>query len=946
MTSSGDRLSELLQHVLSEYPIDQIGDGIAPHTARDAIEQHIPQRLEELLSSDELRIKRSAGQGRWTAIPWVAIMDRRETEQIQDGIYVVYLFEPQEDRVTLTLNQGVTSVRNDLGAAEARRQLQETATEIRDQVHLEGFEPGPLTFPHASSRNELYGPGTIYYKQYTLDGIPIDEDLEDDVHRLVEAYQTYVTSETQSPPTIYQAPIKSGSGPVRRNYERTVLAGVPRERLEEICEVPVDHELVRVWGNREDTAADRGDYLLFAERDDRYTGEYTLLARITAATVLDPGPAQGFTEAVGWGEEVDETFPHVMFLEPIYQVDLDREDFWSLMDFDGWPNDTYSPIDFEREGSRFFAEYDSIDSFIEEIVGEQIYPSEGTPEYWQEIELQQERAEAFLSDPSRETFEAWLRSFPWYVSRWADSTTEGLFEETTPREVAATLQEAAEHGSIEAVLTLDGFGVTAASEALAAIEPEKFVVLKKDSATALETLQFEPPNPDTQSATQYDAFVQDVEALVEDYDLIELVEDVPHWATDFQLANFAFHQHANGEIDLSELIPDTITSAITDLLATEEDQPDLYRQALAHLVAGKNVVFYGPPGTGKTRAANRIGRAVCGSEPPLVTANAEWSNYQVVGGYRPAGESWTPDPGFLTEAARECQRMIDQTPPRPTWLIIDEMNRANLDEAFGDVFTLLDLDYRTREVLTYADQEVPVPLSFRILATMNTYDQAQLFSLGYAFRRRFAFVNVPSLLEERDTTEPDAGVDVPPAEAPTVDDARADLVDLVSDAAIDAMTIENEHAAVPETDTATIVPEYADEETLEEALTELRANDDLQTADLDVIETLVFFTTEITDREVIDVGQALLIDVTKYLLAHQLLFPEETRRTTIDEAIVAYIVPQFDHFMSELRRAETIDRDSDAGSRYRQIVQLARDIDFPKTAAVLEDAADSKRILS
>jgi len=36
---------------------------------------------------------------------------------------------------------------------------------------------------------------------------------------------------------------------------------------------------------------------------------------------------------------------------------------------------------------------------------------------------------------------------------------------------------------------------------------------------------------------------------------------------------------------------------------------------------------------------------------------------------------------------------------------------------------------------------VIVPFSFRVLATMNNYDRALLFKLGYALTRRFAIIN-------------------------------------------------------------------------------------------------------------------------------------------------------------------------------------------------------------
>lgn len=946
MSNESAGLADILRKAIDEYPVDKIGKGITSNPAREAIERELPERIRSFLASNEMVVRSSAGQGRWTSIPWVAVMDPRQTDRIQEGIYVVYLFEPQENRVSLTLNQGVTEIKNELGTSGAREQLREIAREVESHLRLDDFSSGPLEFPHASSRNELYGPGTIVYKRYNSDDMPSNEQVNRDLKRLVEEYLALADG---GEPAVYQCPIKP-DGAMERNYQRTVLEGVDRDLVEDICDVPIEHQNLRVWGNRADTPAKPGDYLLFAEREGRYDGEYTLLARIADARILNDDTASEFTDAVGWGDGLDNTFQHVMFLDPIHEADVSRGSLWELLGFSGWPNDTYSQINFGRQDSSFYGEYDSVTSFINEIEGRQIYPEPSTSEYWKEVADKRRGIEVFLSNPNKENFEEFLDPISYRFGRFFNSNYDELFDasyakegETTPEEVAEIIQSAEEIGEIDRLLELPEFGITVASEVAALLAPEKFAILDSDATSSLEALQFESPDPNTRSPTEYRGFLESVDEIVEQFPLREFVDDVPSWATDYQVANYAFYLHDNGEIDLSELVPADPLSELANLLKAEESQAELFRRAVAHLVAGKNVVFYGPPGTGKTRAADLLTNALCASDS-LVTANAEWSNYQVVGGYRPAGGSWEPDPGFLTAAAERCTETLRREPARPSWLIIDELNRANLDEAFGDVFTLLDLDYRTTEPLSYADEEVYVPLSFRILATMNTYDQAQLFSLGYAFRRRFAFVRVPSLLE---SPEQSLEIESPiPSASPELSTSAVDLVDLIKQAAIESMCRGAEGEGVTERDVAAIFLEYSNEKTLKTALEIIENESDLQTDGLTPTETLVYFCMEVTDRGIVDIGQALLIDAMKYLIAHQLLFPEETSRSTLDDAIVSYVVPQFEHFISELRRAETIDQDSDAGQRFDQIIQLAHDLSLPRTAAVLKEARETKRLLS
>lgn len=191
--------SDQLKRVVSAYPVEQIGEGLSDHLVRDIVEQQLPETINAILEDEQLSVKRSVGKGRWTAIPWIAVLDPRETDQIQEGVYVVYLLEPQEERIRLTLNQGVTYLKDDHGTKDAREQLLQRAQEIRERIELAEFSAGPIDFPNASSRNELYGPGTIYHKEYSVGDMPDDHQLNEDLRTIVAAYQEYVTTKDAGP---------------------------------------------------------------------------------------------------------------------------------------------------------------------------------------------------------------------------------------------------------------------------------------------------------------------------------------------------------------------------------------------------------------------------------------------------------------------------------------------------------------------------------------------------------------------------------------------------------------------------------------------------------------------------------------------------------------------------------------------------------------------------
>src|SRR6056297_2484594 len=51
----------------------------------------------------------------------------------------------------------------------------------------------------------------------------------------------WTDSETVDP-TVYQVPIKTGDGPIRTNYQRTIIEGVTRDQFESIVDLPSSRE--------------------------------------------------------------------------------------------------------------------------------------------------------------------------------------------------------------------------------------------------------------------------------------------------------------------------------------------------------------------------------------------------------------------------------------------------------------------------------------------------------------------------------------------------------------------------------------------------------------------------------------------------------------------------------------------------------------------------------
>lgn len=202
---------------------------------------------------------------------------------------------------------------------------------------------------------------------------------------------------------------------------------------------------------------------------------------------------------------------------------------------------------------------------------------------------------------------------------------------------------------------------------------------------------------------------------------------------------------------------------------TPREKPEEGDEIARQLVGSGQMVFYGPPGTGKTYTAKRFAHWWLNEQDGVdahtgqletVTFHPSFTYEDFVEGLsvdtnEEGSVTYDEQPGVFLQFANEAKRAYhaagdDEEAPRYV-LIIDEINRGNLAQIFGEMITALESDKRldgeneTQVSLAHSGDVFHLPPNLYLIGTMNTADRS-IALVDAALRRRFRFLSFPPKL--------------------------------------------------------------------------------------------------------------------------------------------------------------------------------------------------------
>lgn len=189
-------MDKILREPIVNY-LTQKQQPFAANYLADKLRHEFPELITQILP-DKTRYKviGSPGKGNWTDNPWIAILDILISETPQSGYYPVFIFKADMTGVYLSLNQGVTKVK-DYYKRDTRNILRLRAEDYRAKIDIESSYLLEINLNSTSTNAKLYEAGNIVAKYYSADNLPSVSELTTDILHFLHLFEELTFNDTQ-----------------------------------------------------------------------------------------------------------------------------------------------------------------------------------------------------------------------------------------------------------------------------------------------------------------------------------------------------------------------------------------------------------------------------------------------------------------------------------------------------------------------------------------------------------------------------------------------------------------------------------------------------------------------------------------------------------------------------------------------------------------------------
>ncbi|RYG86552.1 MAG: DUF3578 domain-containing protein, partial [Alphaproteobacteria bacterium] len=151
----------------------------------------ILEKMPSVVARPTVKVDWSLGKGAWASVPWIALMDERETTSTQRGLYIAFLVSRDLATIHLCLLQGMTELVQEHKTSGARpilRQRSDAYRALAPELAHHGFMLDGDMNLGAEGWGQSYEASCIAHHPLNAEALPNDRAIEALLEPLLAAY--------------------------------------------------------------------------------------------------------------------------------------------------------------------------------------------------------------------------------------------------------------------------------------------------------------------------------------------------------------------------------------------------------------------------------------------------------------------------------------------------------------------------------------------------------------------------------------------------------------------------------------------------------------------------------------------------------------------------------------------------------------------------------------